>query len=380
MPLLKGPPLNRSSPAKHRLLLSPAALAASLQKHQRYVRRQSGGMRAFLRFADLPGEVLTARILDEIDLTGANLRRANLRQASAADASFFAADLSCADLTLIRAQRADFRGAVLSGARLNSAVLDGADMRRAVLATAHDGFQLIRANGAAASLSGADLSEAEAGKVDFSNSSLKGARLRGANLRGAVFADAVMTGADLAGAQLVGATFRGAVLTGIDVTKLGLPPESLAGCLLDPGPEAIAARDEMLDMLDLAERWAETNGREGRPANLDGRDLRVLDGRLSGRTLPALSARGAIAAGVSFQGSQLQGAVFESADLRDADFTDADLRGAAFRGARLAYADLDTANLAPLLLAGGGDKPVDFGAAELTNVRRFQRPPVLTAA
>ena len=362
--------MNRSKPAKHRLLLSPAALAASLQKHQRYVRRQSGGMRAFLRFAELPGEVLTARILDEIDLTGANLRGANLRQASASDACFFAADLSGADLTLIRAPRADFRGAVLSGARLNSAVLDGADMRRAVLATAHDGFQLVRANGAAASLNGTDLSEAEAGKVDFSNCSLKSAKLRGTNLRGAIFADAIMTGADLAGAQLGGATFHGAVLTGIDVTKLGLRPESLTGCLLDPGPEAMAARDEMLEMLDLAERWAETNGREGQPANLDGRDLRVLDGRLSGRTLPALSARGAIAAGVSFQGSQLQGAMFDSADLR----------GAGFRAARLAYADLDTANLAPLSLAGGGGKPVDFGEAELTNVRRFQRRPVMAAA
>jgi uncharacterized protein YjbI with pentapeptide repeats len=163
-------------------------------------------------------------------------------------------------------------------------------------------------------------------------------------------------------------------------SKLGLPPESLKGCLLDPGPDAIAARDEMLDMLDLAERWAETNGREGRPANLDGRDLRVLNGRLSGRTLPALSARGAIAAGVSFQGSQLQGAVFDTADMRDASFADADLRGATFRATRLAYADLDTANLAPLLLAGGCSKPVDFGAAELTNVRRLQRPPILTAA
>jgi uncharacterized protein YjbI with pentapeptide repeats len=380
MALVKGPPLSRSRPAKHRLLLSPAALAASLQKHQRYVRRQSGGMRAFLRFADLPGEILTARILDEIDLTGANLRGANLRQASAADASFFAADLSFADLTLIRAPRADLRGAVLSGARLNNAILDGADMRRAVLATAHDGFQLIRPDGTAASLNGADLSEAEAGKVDFSNCSLKGARLRGANLRGAIFADAVMTNADLAGAQLVGATFRGAILTGIDVAKLGLPPESLTGCLLDPGPEALAARDEMLAMLDLAERWAETNGREGRPANLDGRDLRVLDGRLSGRVLPALSARGAIAAGVSFQGSQLQGAAFDSADLRDAAFGDADLRGATFRGARLAYADLDMANLAALPLAGGGSKAVDFGDAQLINVRRFQHPPVLTAA
>jgi uncharacterized protein YjbI with pentapeptide repeats len=372
--------LNRSSSAKHRLLLSPTALAESLQKHQRYVRRQPGGMRAFLRFADLPGEVLTARILDEIDFTGANLSRANLRQASAANASFFAADLSFADLTLIRAPKADFRGAVLAGARLASAVLDDADMRRAVLATAHDGFQLVRVDGAAASLNGVDLSEAEAGKVDFSNCSLKGARLRGANLRGAVFTDAVMTGADLAGAQLGGTTFHGAILTGIDVSKLGLSPESLAGCLLDPGPEALSAREEMLAILDLAERWALTNGREGRPANLDGRDLRVLEGSLSGRTLPALSARGAIAAGVSFQGSQLQGAVFDSADMRDTSFADADLRGATFRSARLAYADLDTANLSALPLAGGVSKPVDFADAELINVRRFRRPPVQSAA
>lgn len=371
-----NPPQN----ARHRLLLSPTALAASLEKHQRYVRRQPGGLRAFLRFAHLPDEILTARILDEIDFTGANLRGANLRQASAADASFFAADLSFADLTLIRAPRADLRGAVLSGARLNSARLEGADMRRAVLATAHEEFRVVRLGGTGASLNGADLSEAEAGRVDFSNCSLKGARLRGANLRGAVFTDAVMTGADLAGAELLGTTFHGAVLTGIDVRKLGLPPASLTGCLLDPGPEAIRARDEMLAVLDLAERWAQTNGREGRPANLDGRDLRVLDGRLSGRTLPALSARGAIAAGVSFQGSQLQGAVFDSADLRDTSFADADLRGATFRAARLAYADLDTANLAGLSLAGGGSKPVDFRDAELINVRRFQRLPVQNAA
>lgn len=372
--------MSQSKPARHRLLLSPAALASSLQKHQRYVRRQPGGARAFLRFAELPDEILTARLLDEIDLTGANLRRANLRQASAAGASFFAADLSFADLTLIRAPRADLRGAILSGARLNHALLDGADMRRAVLATAHDEFRMLRPGGTAASLNDVDLSEAEAGKVDFSNCSLKGARLRGANLRDAVFTDAVMTGADLNGAQLTGARFRGAVLTGIDVARLGLSPESLAGCLLDPGPGALAARDEMLAMLDLAERWAKTNGREGRPANFDGRDLRVLEGQLIGRVLPAFSARGAIAAGVNFQGCQLQGAVFDSADLRDACFAGADLRGASFRTARLAHADLDGANLNALSLAGGGAKPVDLAQAELINVRRFERLPVLTAA
>ena len=54
--------------------------------------------------------------------------------------------------------------------------------------------------------------------------------------------------------------------------------------------------------------------------------------------------------------------------------------GATFRTTRLAYADLDTANLAPLPLAGGLSKPVDFGEADLLNVRRFRQPPVKTAA
>jgi uncharacterized protein YjbI with pentapeptide repeats len=362
-------------PTRHRLILSPAVLTAALQKHQRYVRRQSGGMRAMLRFAQLPGENLTARLLDDADFTGADLGGAVLRQASAARTSFYGANLSLADMTLIQAAGADLRGANLCGARLNGALLDGADMRRAVLASAHDGFQLIRPAELSVSLNGVDLSEAEAGKVDFSYCSLKGARLRGTNLRGAVFTGAILEGADLTGAQVIGTTFRDAVLTGVDVAALNLPASSLEGCLLDPDSEAIAARPAMLAALNAAELWGVTNGREGRPANLDGMDLRVLGNALVGRTLAALSARGAIAAGVTFRGTQLQGATFEGADLRGADFTEADLRGSTFASARLSYADLDTANIDPLMLKGGGYRAVNFFNAVTVNVRRLAAPP-----
>jgi uncharacterized protein YjbI with pentapeptide repeats len=353
-------------PSRHRLLMTPAALASALQNHQRFVRRQPGGMRAMLRFAQLPGENLTARLLDDADFTGADLGRAVLRQASAARASFYGANLSLADLTLVRAAGADLRGANLCGARLNGSVLDGADMRRAVLASAHDGFQLIRPTEMSVSLNGVDMSEADAGRVDFSHCSLKGARLRGA-----VFTGAILEGADLTGAQVTGIVFRDAILTGVDVAALNLPPSSLEGCLLDPDGAALAARPAMLAALNAAELWGMTNGREGRPANFDGMDLRVLGNALVGRTLAALSARGAIAAGVSFRGAQLQGSIFEGADLRGADFGEADLRGSNFASAWLSYADLDSANMEPLPLKEGGYKAVDFTRAVTVNVRRL---------
>lgn len=324
-----------------------------------------------LRFAQLSGENLTARLLDDADFTGADLGRAVLRQASAARASFYGANLSLADLTLIQAVNADLRGANLCGARLNGAVLDGADMRRALLASAHDDFHMVRPAEMSASLNGVDMSEAEAGRVDFSHCSLKGARLRGTNLRGAVFTGAILEGADLTGAQVTGTTFRDAILTGVNVAALNLPPSSLEGCLLDPDGAALAARPAMLAALNAAELWGMTSGREGRPANFDGMDLRVLGNALVGRTLAALSARGAIAAGVSFRGTQLQGSVFEGADLRGADFREADLRGSNFASAWLSYADLDTANMEPLALKEGGYKAVDFTRAVTVNVRRL---------
>jgi len=178
----------------------------------------------------------------------------------------------------------------------------------------------------------------------------------------------VLSGADLSSAVLADATFRGAVLTGIDVAELRLPAAALQGCVLDPTPQAWARRDAMLAALDEAEAWAASNGRRGQPANFDHMDLRVLGNALEKRTLPAFSARHAVAVGVSFAGSQLQGAAFLGADLRDAKFDGADLRGAAFRDTRMAFATFVGADVTPLQLSGSAVKPTDFQGAETTGV------------
>lgn len=336
--------------------------------HERYVRRQNGGTRAFLRFADLSRRDLTGRMLDEIDCTGADLSDAILRRASAVRAAFFGADLTRADLTDIMASRADMRGARLSGARLNNAVLDEADLRKAVLAIAGDAWHIVRPGGIGASMAAANLEEADAGRVDFSNCSLKSARLRGANLKGAIFTGAVLAGADLKGAVLSDAVFHDAVMTGIDLADLNIPAEALKGCVVDPTPQAWAKRDELIAALDEAEAWANSGGRRGRPANLDHMDLRVLGNALENRVLPALSARHATAVGVRFSDSQLQGANFQGADLRDATFAGTDLRGAVFRDARLAFSVFADADISALPLSGGWEKLTDFQGANCAGV------------
>ena len=136
------------------LVLSPKAFARVIADHERYVRRQGGGARAFLRFADLSHRDLTGRMLDEIDCTGADLNHAILRRASAVRAAFYGADLTRADMAGMNAFRADLRGARLSGARLNGAVLDEADMRKAVLAVAGDAWRIVRPGATGASVAG----------------------------------------------------------------------------------------------------------------------------------------------------------------------------------------------------------------------------------
>ncbi|NBB52272.1 pentapeptide repeat-containing protein [Rhizobium sp. CRIBSB] len=357
-----------SATRHEQLVLSPRAFVRVIADHERYVRQEGGGSRAFLRFADLSERDLTGRLLDEIDCTGADLSRSILRRASAVRGAFYGADLTAADLTDMIATRADFRGARLSGARLNNAVLDEADLRKAILAVAGDAWRIVRPGDTGASLVAANLEEADAGRVDFSNCSLKSARLRGSNLKGAIFTGAVMSGADLKGAVLSDAVFHNAVLTGIDLAELRIPADALIGCVVDPSAAAMARRDDLLEALEQAELWAKSGGRRGKPADLDHMDLRVLGNAFENRTLPALSARGAMAVGVSFAGCELQGANFQGADLRDATFSGTDLRGAVFRDARLAFSVFADADISPLPLSGGAVKATDFKGCNMAGV------------
>ena len=120
-----------------------------LEKHEKWLNNELGGIRADLSGEDIYG----------LDLRGANLYGANLI-------------------------RADLRVAYLIKADLREANLSGAD------------------------LSGADLYEANLSGADLSGADLREANLSGANLSGANLSGANLSGADLRGADLSGANLR----------------------------------------------------------------------------------------------------------------------------------------------------------------------------
>ena len=119
-----------------------------LEKHEKWLNNELGGIRADLSGEDIYG----------LDLRGANLYGANLIRA----------DLRVAYLIKTDLREANLSGADLSGADLYEAKLSGAD------------------------ISGADLREANLSGANLSGANLSGADLRGADLRGA----------DLSGANL----------------------------------------------------------------------------------------------------------------------------------------------------------------------------------
>jgi hypothetical protein len=91
-------------------------------------------------------------------------------------------------------QKANLRGANLSGANLRGANLSGANLYDANLR----GADLYDAN-----LRGADLYDADLRGADLYDANLRGANLSGANLRGANLSGANLSGANLEGEKLI---------------------------------------------------------------------------------------------------------------------------------------------------------------------------------
>jgi uncharacterized protein YjbI with pentapeptide repeats len=334
-----------------------------LEVHERFVKRQPGGRRAMIKYVQASRLNLSRRIMIDADFTGANFSRANLVSADFERASLYGADLRGADGRGANFTRADIRGATLRGANLSEANFDDADMRQAMLARTDSAGAL--------ELSGASSHQGRRGdgaafSVDFSNCSMKGAKLRGAKLKGANFSGAVMSGAELKGADLVGAVFDGAILDSVALDGARIDAGALAACITDPSYSALQRVGALILRIEANRLWVATGGLEGRPANLDGEDLRPVAAAFAGRQLTALSARHVRAIGVSFLAAQLQGARFDGADLRDADFTSADLRGASFKGATLWHARFDGADLRPLPLGNGAACAVNLEGASFS--------------
>ena len=337
-------------------------LNAILLSHERYATYR-GGSRAQLAHARLDGLILANRNLTEADFSGASLVRANLYGSNLERASLYCADLRDCNLQSAKLARADLRGASFRGARLAYATMDNADLRAAMMMyVGEDGVSVVNS----------ERGDREPSTVDFSNCSLKNASFGNAKLDGANFSGAVLTGANFKNAKLTNASFKGAVLTGVNLKDLAVPPEALAGSIMDVTPEAASKFDQLKARLDAHQQWISSGGSQGAQGVFDGEDLRPLRDLLVGRPLTGLSLRNAICIGLDFSGSQLQAAKFVGADLRDANFSNADLRGASLRGTKLAHATFEKTNLGSLPLTNGSAMAPDLTGAEAT-VEQFYR-------
>jgi uncharacterized protein YjbI with pentapeptide repeats len=332
---------------------------AAIDAHERFVLGKPGGARADLRFLTAPGIDLSNRRLAHIELSGANLSGANLSGSDLSNASLNCADITGANLSDAKLSRADFRGARLQGVNFEFADMDGADFRQSTIA-------VIDRNGKWAVHGGVRVPT-----VTFTNCSLKKARLNNANLKNARFDGALLTGAIFAGAVLENASFDGAVLIGVNLAELRVPPESLKNCITDPSRALWAKLPEYLAQLDQAEKFVHTQGREGKPANFEGHDIRLLAQHMRGRALTGINLKKTIAVSTDFTGCQLQAAKLDGADLRGAIFTEADLRGASFAGANLAHADFSKTDLAALMLEGGTQIETIFDGAILDHTNFY---------
>src|SRR6185437_11698768 len=107
---------------------TPEEIVRIFEAHERWLKKQGGGMRADLTFQDLSGANLQGIVLRAAKLTGCDLSFARLAGADLRQCDLFSADLHGADLT-----EADLRGANFRDAKLRRATLDAADLRMGTL-------------------------------------------------------------------------------------------------------------------------------------------------------------------------------------------------------------------------------------------------------
>ena len=132
--------------------MTPAEIQAVLDAHAKWLRGESGGVRAILSEANLSKANLFRANLFGANLSGANLFRANLFEANLSGANLSGADLFEANLSGADLSGADLSEAYLSGANLFRADLSGADLSGASLgphsivpeAGAFDGWKKLR--------------------------------------------------------------------------------------------------------------------------------------------------------------------------------------------------------------------------------------------
>ena len=119
---------------------------------------------------------------------------------------------------------------------------------------------------------------------------------------------------------------------------------------------------KLKEILDQHQLWIESNGVQGKCADLE-------DARLDGANLINADLEGAILCIANLQGANLRGAKLTGANLYGASLRDADLTGANLSGANLTYVNLGYANLVGANLIGASLEGANlYGAVGLPNV------------
>ncbi|MDX2290174.1 MAG: pentapeptide repeat-containing protein [Hyphomicrobiaceae bacterium] len=208
--------------------------------------------RSVLTGADLYGSDLTGSSLVGADLSGTRLDRATiigadfseanledatlLRPTTGTGVTYAGPDFDVAQMArfarakmarvhiIARLERADFRGADLTGARFTPVVT-----RSNTIATTPFS-ELAGADFSQATLVGVEMTKADLRFARFHRADLSGADLREARLARADFTGADLTGADLTGAEIEGAIFDGA--KGLETVKgmdMAVSPAGEAG-------------------------------------------------------------------------------------------------------------------------------------------------------
>ena len=108
-------------------------------------------------------------------------------------------------------------------------------------------------------------------------------------------------------------------------------------------------KSKLKEILNQHRLWLDTNGVQGKRANLRGANLEYAD-------LKDANLKDANLSGADLTGANLHGAKFSDADLSCASLIDTNLSRANLQGANLTHADLKVANL----------KDANLGGADLT--------------
>ncbi len=171
------------------------------------------GWVADLSDAQMKAVNLTGANLSHVLMNRTNLVLANLNSADLSYARLVGANLSSTKLVGANLQAASLSDASLTGANLGEASLNQVDLHAARLSRVSAlGTRLQSANLTKSDWRGSDLSQADLSNANLRDANLSDTKLTGANLR-----DAQMVNVNLRNADLSFADLRGANLAGVDL-------------------------------------------------------------------------------------------------------------------------------------------------------------------